>query len=119
MADLYTKIQDDPGFIKDKIETGNDFEYLLTQIEMILFTQKTEVLGSHGFGSDLETLIFETNLSASTIENVIIEQIRAYCDLANTYNVQAVCQFYKGVDRDLAVLDISIDGRTIIGMTFA
>lgn len=118
MADLYTRIQGDPSFIIDKIEIVTELEYLLIQIETILFTNKTEVLGSHLFGADLERMIFETNLSGSIIENIVNEQIRTYCDLASKYNTDVNCIFLKGTERDIALLDIVVDGRSVIGLTF-
>ena len=119
MADLYTKIEGDPGFTEDKIEITTDLEYLLAQIEIILFTEKTEILGSHLLGADLNRMIFETNISASMIEEIITEQIRSYCPLSNTYNVKASCNFFKGVERDVALLDIIINDNLVMGMTFA
>ncbi len=120
MADIYTRIEGDPGYVRDRIEITEDLEYLLTQIEVILFTEPTEVLGDKMLGADLEKLIFSTNVSAGTIEDVIRNQIKMYCmDLSNTYNVDTRCAFYKGVDKDTAVLDITIDGTTAIGLMFA
>jgi hypothetical protein len=120
MADIYTKIEGDPGFVRDKIEITEELEYLTTQIEMILFTRSGDVLGDNRFGASLDDLIFTTNLSASAIETVVRDQITTYCQLlANTYNVDTKCSFYKGVDRDTAVLDITVDGRTAIGLLFA
>ncbi len=120
MADIYTRIEGDPGFVRDKIEITEDLDYLLTQIEVILFTEPTEVLGDKMLGADLEKLIFSTNVSAGTIEDAIRNQIKIYCNaLANTYNVDTKCEFYKGVDRDTAVLDITIDGRTAVGLLFS
>jgi hypothetical protein len=119
MADIYTRIQGDPNFVPDKIEITEDLEYMLIQIELILFTRQQDVLGEPGFGGDLEDLIFSTNMSGSLIEGVIRDQITQYIPLANTYNVDTKCEFYKGVDRDTAVLDISIDGTTAIGLLFA
>jgi len=120
MADIYTKIEGDPGFVRDRIEITEDLDYLLTQIEMILFTSSGEVLGDSRLGADLDNIIFSTNLSAGSIESVVRDQINTYCQLlANTYNVETSCEFYKGVDRDTAVLDITVDGRTAIGLLFA
>jgi hypothetical protein len=120
MADIYTRIEGDPGYVANKIEITEDIEYLLTQIEVILFTEPTEVLGDKMLGADLEKLIFSTNVSAGSIEDIIRSQIRMYSmALSNTYNVDTRCEFYKGVDRDTAVLDITIDGTTAIGLMFA
>lgn len=118
MADLYTKIDGDPGFVEDKIEINTDLDYLLAQIEVILFTEKYEVLGAHQLGADLGRMIFETNISASMIEEIITEQIRSYCPLSNTYNVKASCNFFKGVERDVALLDIIVNNTLVMGMTF-
>lgn len=119
MADIYTRIPGDPNFVPDKIEIVDDLEFILIQLELILFTRKHDVLGEMGFGGDLEDLIFTTNLSASYIENIIREQITQYIPLANTYNIDVSCEFYKGVEKDTAVLDITVDGTTIIGLLFA
>jgi phage baseplate assembly protein W len=119
LADIYTRIDGDPNFILDKIEITEDLEYLIIQIEMILFTRRGDVLGDDNFGASLDDLIFSTNLSGSAIENVVRDQIKAYIPLANTYNVDTRCEFYKGVEKDTAILDITVDGTTIIGMTFA
>lgn len=119
MADIYTRIEGDPNFIPNKIEITEDLEYLLIQLEMILFTRRGDVLGDDNFGASLDDLIFSTNLSGAAIENIVREQIRSYIPLANTYNVDTRCEFYKGVEKDTAILDIVVDGTTIIGMTFA
>jgi hypothetical protein len=119
MADIYTRIQGDPNFAPDKIEITEDLELLLMQIEMILFTRQHDVLGDLGFGGDLEDLVFSTNISGSSIENIINTQIMEYIPLANTYTVDVSCEFYKGVDRDTAVLDIIVDGATVMGLLFA
>jgi hypothetical protein len=119
LADIYTRIEGDPSFVPDKIEITENLEYLVIQIEMILFTRRGDVLGDDGFGASLDDLIFSTNLSGSAIENIVRDQIKSYVPLANTYNVDTRCEFYKGVEKDTAVLDIVIDGTTVIGMTFA
>ena len=119
MADIYTRIPGDPNFVENKIEITEDLEFILMQLELILFTRQHDVLGDLGFGGDLEDLIFTTTLSGSHIENVIRNQITEYIPLANTYNIDVSCEFYKGVDRDSAVLDITVDGRTAIGLLFA
>lgn len=120
MADIYTKIEGDPGFVNDKIEVLGDLELLLTQIEVILFTRRTDVLGEPYIGANLDDLVFSTNMSASTIESLVNTQIEQYSRmLANRYNVDCSCKFYKDGSRDLAVLDIVINGQTYMGMVFA
>lgn len=120
MADIYTRIEGDPGFVEDKIEILGDLELLLTQIEVILFTRRTDVLGEPYIGANLDDMIFSTNMSASTIENMVSTQIEQYTRmLSNKYNVQTSCKFYKDGSRDLAVLDIIINGQTYIGFVFA
>jgi hypothetical protein len=120
MADIYTKIEGDPGFERNRIETTEELDYLLTQIEVILFTRSGDVLGDPGLGADLDNLIFSTNLSASSIEAVVMNQINNYSRLlANKYLVDARCNFYKQTDRDVGVLDITINGAVAVGLVFA
>jgi phage baseplate assembly protein W len=119
LADIYTRIEGDPNFVPDRIEITEELEYLIIQIEMILFTRRGEVLGDDNFGASLDDLIFSTNLSGAAIENIVRDQINSYVPLANTYNVDTRCEFYKGVEKDTAVLDIVINNTVVIGMTFA
>jgi hypothetical protein len=62
-----------PQYIED-----DTVRVIIQKYEMILFTNKGEVLGDPNFGCDLPILLFETYLSAAAVEGEIRAQISDY-----------------------------------------
>ena len=52
--DFYIKTLGDPNYNRTQVQTNGEIEQLVQQVETILFTGKADVLGSPGFGCDLE-----------------------------------------------------------------
>ena len=59
--DFYIKYIGDPNYNATQLQNNGEIEQLITQIETILFTRKTEVLGSAQFGCNLEDLVYSLN----------------------------------------------------------
>ena len=51
--EFYIKYIGDPNYNATQLQNNGEIEQLITQIETTLFTRKTEVLGSPGFGCNL------------------------------------------------------------------
>ena len=84
----------DPGVIEDDI-----IRVVIQKYEMLLFTNKGEVFGDLNFGMDLEELLFETKLSAESIEAMINSQITEYIsEVANT-NYTLTVSFFEDPER--------------------
>ena len=113
--DLYIRNPGDPNYRNNALEIQDEVEILVELINMLLFTEKTEILGEHVLGSDLERLIYELDLSKGQIETTILDQIERFVPLAQKYTVSCECVFYRGTVRDIATLDILIDGTPVIG----
>lgn len=116
MSDFYLKIKGDPNFQENKIETTNLLEQYLQQIEMILFTRQTEVLGEDSFGANLEDMIYTLNISEGLIKTVIMNQIMTYCPLYQIFKTDININFYKGTERDIAIIDIIINDNLVGGL---
>lgn len=119
MSDLYIKIDGDPGYNPNIIEVVDEVLILLGQIEMLLFTRKGDVLGAPTMGIDLEDMIYSLTVSAGVIETAIYNQIQNYCTLANKYKVDVNVRFFKGTERDIAVVDILVDGARKSGLVIS
>jgi len=115
--DIYIKNSGDPNFNPRALESQDDIDILIEQINMLLYTEKTEVLGEHQMGSGLEGLIYEFNLTAGQIERTLEEQIEKYIPMSSNYNIEVKCQFYKGTVRDIATLDVLINSTPVTGVT--
>src|SRR5690554_5255509 len=119
MADLYIRIDGDPGFNPGIIEVDDEVQILLGQIEMLLFTRQGDVLGAETLGTNIEDLIFSLTVSAGVIETAIYNQIQHYCPLANKFRVDVNVRFFKGTERDIGVVDILVDGARKTGLVLS
>jgi len=94
----------DPGVIEDDI-----IRVIIQKYEMLLFTNKGEVFGDLNFGMDLEELLFETKLSAESIESMINSQISEYIsELANT-NYTLTVSFFEDPERYQDYMEILLN----------
>jgi hypothetical protein len=80
---------------------------------MLLLTNKGEVLGDPKFGLNLEDLIFNLELSESSIRKELDLALTVYVPLFGVLGGTYDLQFYMGTLRDIATLDFKIpeDGK--------
>jgi phage baseplate assembly protein W len=112
--DFYIKYIGDPNYNATQLQNNGEIEQLITQIETILFTRKTEVLGTPEFGCNLEDLVYSLNQNEFNIKQEIQNQINSYCPLATKYRVGVDVKFFKGEVRDIAYIDIVIDSKYLV-----
>jgi phage baseplate assembly protein W len=115
--ELYIKTIGDPKFNPTEIQTKNEIEQLITQIETILFTNKGEVLGDIDFGCSLNDMLYMLNANEYFIKREINQQISRYCPLASKYQIEAKVSFVRGEVRDEAYIDIVIDSKYMVSIT--
>ena len=112
LREIYNKDPDDPNYKADQIEVTDPLEACIGKIKMLIFTRKGEVLGDSSFGLDLESLVYELNLSEESIKKEIQDNIRAYIPefyaLGGSYNLN----FYLGTNRDIATLDFKFKSNS-------
>jgi phage baseplate assembly protein W len=114
--ELYVKTIEDPGHDENQIHTNNEISQLITQIETMLFTTKGSVLGEPDFGADLETLIYELDANEAQVGALINQQLEMYIPLSEKYDTDVNITFQRGEIRDVANLNIIIDGQYLVGV---
>ena len=77
-SDLYIGYPGGPRFTINRIVEDDLIQVIIQKYEMILFTNKGDVLGDPEFGSDLPRLLFQTKVSGDTVKKTILEQIYTY-----------------------------------------
>lgn len=83
--DFYILYKGHPYFEPNQIVEDDVVKVIIQKYEMIIFTNKGEVLGEPNLGADLELLLFETKVSADVVEENIIDQINLYIpEIINT-----------------------------------
>ena len=114
MKDLYIRPEEE----NSKILEVQDYLYaFLEQVEVLLFTEPGEVLGEPEFGIDLERYVHELSINEYDLKEKINSQIIKYCPLAGSLNYDVQVFFVKQPDAaDAALINISIEGNTIVGI---
>lgn len=110
IRDIYCRSLSDK-FKNDSILEHHDiYEEVRSKIMLILSTPKGSVLGDPDFGMNLEEYIFETSISAATIENEFYKQVSMYVPEYSKFDIKMSVNFVKGETYDTAVVDVKIDG---------
>lgn len=114
-SDFYLR-KEDSNVVQDVLEIKDEISLLLTQIEMCLFTDKNEVIGQNNFGMNLQDSIFTFQLNESDLQEKILKEIYTHCPLSYKYDVNVVVNFTKNEIRDICLLDIVVNGESLIGI---
>lgn len=91
-TDFYILYRGHPRYTIGEINESEIINVIVQKYEMMLFTNKGEVLGDPNFGANLLDLLYQTKVSASFVKDRIEEQIQIYIpELAETnYNLNVV-----------------------------
>lgn len=108
--DLYIGYEGHPRFQVNQIITDDAIRVIVQKYEMILFTNKGEVLGDPDFGCDLVKLLHQTQISAQAVKKIIIDQIDTYInELQGTdYTLEVSFQEDPENYQDVMVIDFQI-----------
>lgn len=113
LRDFYIKYEGHPRFTTSKIIEDEAVEVVINKIEMILFTNKGEVLGDPDFGADLYFFLHKTKVAAETVESIIEEQFKKYIPELSTMAYTLKVTIVPGVFQDILFVDISVNGVDI------
>jgi phage baseplate assembly protein W len=96
-----------PKFIINKIVEDDVIRVVIQKYEMLLFTNKGELLGDSDFGCDLQKLLFETRIAKSGIKTIIIEQINKYIPEIRNINYVLDVQFSTDPENFQEVMEVN------------
>jgi len=77
-TDFYIRYKGHPLYNDTEIIQDEIVLVIVQKVEMILFTNKGELLGDPEFGADLGRLLHETKVSASFVKKDLINQFQLY-----------------------------------------
>lgn len=112
-TDIYAIPEEERRYKDNVVELKNPLDILIQQIDLLLFTNKGEVLLMPEFGCNLEEYLFETFYNANSIKNIIMDQIRTYIINPYNYNIDVNVQFVEWEFNVAMLVDIIIDGNKI------
>ena len=96
-----------PKFIINKIVEDDVIRVVIQKYEMLLFTNKGELLGDSNFGCDLRKLLFETRIAKSGVKSIIVEQINQYIPEIRNINYILDVQFSTDPENFQEVMEVN------------
>lgn len=96
-----------PKFIVNKIIEDDVIRVIIQKYEMLLFTNKGELLGDSDFGCDLQKLLFETRIAKSGVRTIIIDQINKYITEIQNTNYVLDVEFSTDPENFQEVMEIN------------
>jgi hypothetical protein len=116
IKDIYIINQTEPGYEAFKIEERDPLRVLIQKLKMIMFTRKGEILGDPQFGISLEDLLFDFGFSANELKQAFDQQIANYIPEAGAFDLKLEINFVPGTTRDVAYIDIYVNGTKAFGL---
>ena len=113
LRDIYAIPEEEPRYKEGILEITGELDEIIQQVDMILFTNKGDVLCMPEFGCNLGKYLFETTYNEQYIKQVIMEQIRSFIYLEGSYNVDVDVQFVKWDLNVAMIVDLIINNKKI------
>lgn len=113
VKDLVIRYQGHPRYEPNRIVEDDEIEVIVQKLEMILFTNKGEVLGDLDIGCNLEYYLWQTKVTTSNLKNKVEEQIAIYIPELVRIGYTLDVVLYEGTLRDIMYLNFVIKGYNI------
>ena len=113
--DFYICYPGHPMFKLAELIEDDVIKVIIQKYEMIIFTNKGEVLGEPNFGADLTLLLHETKLSSESIQGELMAQIADYIPEIDIMAYELTVNFYDDPERYQEYMEInfSINGYEV------
>jgi hypothetical protein len=88
-------------------------EVIVQKLEMVLFSNKGDVIGDEDMGCNLEYYLWSTTIPNESLRKIVIDQIVKYIPELYTIGFDFVLNIFEGTVQDILVLDFTIKGYNV------
>jgi hypothetical protein len=115
-TDFYILYQGQPKYDSTELIEDELIRVIVQKYQMVIFTNKGEVLGDPDFGANLEEILFEFRVSEDYVKGKIQEQIEDYIPemLGSSYNLQIVFVQDPENFQDMMFINLTIADYDIV-----
>lgn len=114
--EIYMRDPSDPYYKSDILEVNDEAEMLISQIKMMLFTNRGEILGAPDFGANLEEYLFTFNVNEFSLRTMLMDQTMKFIPMAEKYQVDYDIKFARGTVRDICLIDVKLLSQPVFGV---
>ena len=113
--DFYIGYPGHPRYRTVDIIEDDVVRVIVQKYEVILFTNKGELLGDPNFGADLVKLLHETRVSAESVEADIKAQIADYIPEIDGLEYELTVEFLEDPERyqEVMVINFTLNGYQV------
>lgn len=108
IKDFNIRYKGHPKYNENRIVEDRTMEFIIQKLEMVLFTNKGDVVDDYDFGANLEYYLWSTNVPVSKIKREVKKQIDKYIPELNSVDYTLETQIYEGTARDILQINITI-----------
>lgn len=109
LKEIYCIPPDEARYKSGVLEITSELDTLIQQVDLLLFTNKGDVLCMPEFGCNLEQYLFDTTWNENAIKEMIMQQIRNFIYNDGSYKVDVTINFYKWEYNVAMVVDLMIN----------
>ena len=113
LRDIYAIPEEESRYKENVLEVTGELDEIIQQVDMILFTNKGDVLCMPEFGCNLGRYLFDTTFNEQHIKQIIMEQIRNFIYLDGSYNVDVDVKFVKWDFNVAMIVDLNINNKKV------
>ncbi len=113
LKDIYAIPEEEPRYKDNVLEITGELDEIIQQVDMILFTNKGDVLCMPEFGCNLERYLFDTTFNEQQIKYIIMDQIRNFIYLDGSYKVDVDVKFVKWDFNVAMIVDLNINNKRV------
>jgi hypothetical protein len=113
--DFYIGYPGHPSFKNLELIEDDVIRVIVQKYEVIIFTNKGEVLGDPNFGADLYLLLHETRISAEAVESEINAQVLKYIPEIQEVEYAIDVEFFEDQEnfQEIMVVDFQLAGYQV------
>jgi hypothetical protein len=113
--DFYIGYPGHPRFRSTDIIEDEVIRVIIQKYEMIVFTNKGELLGDPNFGGNLTALLHETRISAEGVEAELRAQISDYIPELDNVEYELLVEFFEDPERyqEYMVINFTVNGYEV------
>ncbi len=101
--------------LDNRIFLNSELDCALQEIDMLLNTSNTELLGDPSYGTDFESFLWTLTPTTTELEDYIKEKIRTNTLFVNKFKNYVRCEFLQGKYRSIykvKIILIDSEGNT-------
>ena len=97
--------------IDSRMFLDDEIDLAIQEIDLIMNTMPTELIGDTGFGVELEPFLWTLTPTTTELQNYITDKINTFGFYCRKYIINVKCTFMKGEYRSIYLVEITLNNE--------